>query len=117
MSRVMPLSLLFLICVAFYSSASAFDKRPAGAWNYYHFDGISFTSGPALDGSAFVAVREKVRPVVLTAQSSQIEQIPLPEGAGVIAGIRSGLFWHDERVRQQYIFDWYAKFAGRHDDG
>ena len=83
-----PFFILALIIVsALYATTSAFDKRPADVWNYYHFDGISFTSGPTLDGSAFVAVREKVRPVVLTAQTSQIEQIPLPEGAGVIAGI------------------------------
>lgn len=87
MSKAIHLLLVFLICAALPASASAVGNRPADTWNYYHFDGIAFTPGPTVDGSAFVAVREKVRPVVLTAQASQIEQTVLPDGAGVIAGI------------------------------
>lgn len=76
-----------LICSAFSAPASAAANRPSDAWNYYHFDGSAFKSGPTIDGSAFVAVREKVRPVVLTAQPAQLELTALPDGAGSIAGI------------------------------
>ena len=87
MSRAIQFLLLFLLCAALPVSASATGNRPVGVWNYYHFDGISFIPGPAIGGSAFVAVREKVRPVVLTAPSADIEQTALPDEAGVIAGI------------------------------
>jgi hypothetical protein len=56
-------------------------------WNYYHFDGTAFAPGPAAAGTAFVAVREKVQPVVLTAEAAEIEHVVLPEDSGVIAGI------------------------------
>jgi hypothetical protein len=87
MSKALLLLLFFLSCTALPATASAAANRPADAWNYYHFDGIAFTPGPTVDGSAFVAVREKVRPVVLTVQTTGIEQLPLPEGSGVITGI------------------------------
>jgi len=87
MSKALLLSLLFLSCTALPATASAAANRPADVWNYYHFDGIAFTPGPTLDGSAFVAVREKVRPLVLTSQSTAVEQLALPDGSGVIAGI------------------------------
>lgn len=87
MSKTIQLLLVFLLCAALPASASAAGNRLADVWIYYHFDGVAFTSGPSVDGSAYVAVREKLRPVVLTAQESPVEQIALPEGAGVIAGI------------------------------
>jgi hypothetical protein len=88
MSRALLLSLLFLSCTALsVTTASAAANRPADVWNYYHFDGIAFIPGPTADGSPFVAVREKVRPVVLTALAAAVEQIALPDGSGVIAGI------------------------------
>jgi hypothetical protein len=87
MSKIIHILLALLICSAVPASVSAAGNRPVDAWNYYHFDGIAFTPGPTIDGSAFVAVREKVRPVVLTAQTSNIEKAALPGGEGVIAGI------------------------------
>lgn len=88
MSRALLLSLLFLSCTALpATTASAAANRPADVWNYYHFDGIAFIPGPTADGTPFVAVREKVQPVVLTAQTADFEQIALPDGSGVIAGI------------------------------
>jgi hypothetical protein len=87
MSKALQFLLALLICGALPAAVSALGKRPVDTWNYYHFDGIAFTSGPATDGSVFLAVRENLQPVVLTAQTSSIEQTPLPEGAGVIAGI------------------------------
>ncbi|NTV49454.1 MAG: hypothetical protein HGA20_07400 [Geobacteraceae bacterium] len=76
--------LLFLTLPA---PAPATGNRPVDVWNFYHFDGIAFTPGPAVDGSAFLAVREKLLPVVLTAQTATIEQTVLPDGSGAIAGI------------------------------
>lgn len=87
MSKSIHALLVFLLCAVLPAAASAAANRPADVWNYYHFNGNAFTPGPAIDGSAYVAVREKVRPVVLTAQTADIEQAALPDGAGVIAGI------------------------------
>ena len=87
MTKTIQCLLAFLLCTALPAGVSAAGNRPADVWNYYHFDGAAFTPGPATDGSAYVAVREKVRPVVLTALTSDIEQTALPDGAGVIAGI------------------------------
>jgi hypothetical protein len=87
MSKAILLLLVFLICTALPAAASAAGERPGAVWNYYHFDGIAFTPGPTVDGSAFVAILEKVRPVVLTALASDIEKTALPDGEGAIAGI------------------------------
>lgn len=87
MSNAIQWLLVFLLCLALPAALSGAGNRPADVWNYYHFDGASFTPGPAIDGSAYVAVREQVRPVVLTAQAADIGQTPLPAGAGAIAGI------------------------------
>ena len=87
MPKAINFLFFLLICTALPATISAAGNRPVDVWNYYHFDGIAFTPGPAVDGSAFVAVRGKVQPVILTAQTAPIEQIALPDGAGVIAGI------------------------------
>ena len=87
MSKAIHLLVALLVCAALPPSASAAGKHPADAWNFYHFNGRAFTPGPAAEGSAFVAVREKMRPVVLTAPAAQIEPSALPDGAGAIAGI------------------------------
>jgi hypothetical protein len=79
--------LVFLTGTLFHTAATAAGNRPADAWNYYHFDGSAFTPGPTSDGTAFVAVRENVQPVVLTAETGGLEQVALPDGSGVIAGI------------------------------
>ena len=87
MSRIITFILVFLSGALLSTSTSAAGKRPVDAWNYYHFDGAAFVPGPAVDGTAFVAVQEKSRPVVLTAQSDELEQTVLPDNSGVIAGI------------------------------
>ncbi len=87
MSKATLILLVFIIFAALTAVASAAGKRPPDAWNYYHFDGSAFKSGPAVDESPFVAVREKLRPVVLTTSAANIEQTLLPDGDGVIAGI------------------------------
>ena len=87
MFRLIVFSVAFFTGALLSISTSAASKRPAGVWNYYHFDGTAFVPGPAIAGSAFVAVQEKVRPVVLTAEAAEIEQTVLPEDSGVLAGI------------------------------
>ncbi len=87
MSKAIFLLPLFLVCTILLTSLSAAGKRPADVWSYYHFDGVAFTFGPAVDGGVFVAVRDKVRPVVVATQAALIEQTELPDGTGVIAGI------------------------------
>jgi hypothetical protein len=66
---------------------SAFSSFPDDTWNYYHFDGGSFLPGPAANGTAFLAVRQRLRPVVLTDQTSAPVETALPNGTGAIAGI------------------------------
>jgi len=85
MFKAIHILLALLICSTV--TVSAAGKRPADSWNYYHFDGTAFIPGPAVDGTAFLAVREKAQPVVMTIQAAPIEQTALPDGAGVIAGI------------------------------
>jgi hypothetical protein len=87
MFRIITVSLIFLTGTLLSTSLSAASKRPADVWNYYHFDGSAFVPGPATEGSAFVAVREKAQPVVLTARMEDLEQTLLPDDSGVIAGI------------------------------
>jgi len=87
MSKTIPLLLAFFLCAALPAGVSAAANRPADVWNYYHFNRTAFTPGPAIDGSAYVAVREKVRPVVVTAQAADIGQTALPDESGAIAGI------------------------------
>ncbi len=87
MSKTILFLLVFILFSALPATAAAAGKRPVDVWNYYHFDGTAFTPGPSMDGSAFVAVREKMQPVVLTAQTAQVDQTALPDGAGVITGI------------------------------
>jgi hypothetical protein len=87
MPKLILLLLCVLFCAAHPSAASAAGRRPADTWTYYHFDGTAFSPGPSADGSAFVAIQEKVRPVVLATPASQAEATALPYGAGVIAGI------------------------------
>ncbi|MFZ4859248.1 MAG: hypothetical protein ACOYL3_22955 [Desulfuromonadaceae bacterium] len=87
MFRIITFSLVFLAGTLISTSLSAAGKRPSEVWNYYHFDGSAFVPGPAVDGTAFVAVREKMQPVVLTVRMDDLEQTVLPDGSGVIAGI------------------------------
>lgn len=87
MSTLIKLFLAVLACTVVSTTAFAAATRPGDTWVYYHFDGIGFKSGPSVDGKPFVAVREGGRPVVLLAQTSNIEFIALPEGAGAISGV------------------------------
>jgi hypothetical protein len=68
-------------------SALAAAKKPAETWVFYHFNGQEFVAGRPSGGGAYVAMGERVRPVVVRSPSSEIEPVALPEGAGVIAGI------------------------------
>ena len=85
MSKTIPLLLFFIICAVL--PATAAGTRPPDAWNYYHFGGRAFTAGPAADGSVFVALQDRMRPVILTSRTAQIEKTALPDEAGAVAGI------------------------------
>jgi hypothetical protein len=79
--------LVVIASAVVFTTAVAASKRPADVWGYYHFDGVSFKAGPPVDGSAFIAVSERLQPVVLHLQTQKIQSIGLPEGAGAVAGI------------------------------
>jgi len=87
MFKSIHILLVLLLCGAVPLTASAAAKRPLELWNYYHFDGSVFISGPAAGGSVYLAVREKVQPVIVTAGGVPAKPTNLPDGAGVIAGI------------------------------
>lgn len=87
MSTGINLFLTIMACTVMSTTAIAASKPPADVWNYYHFDGAGFKAGPSSDGSAFIAVREQVQPVVVLNQSTTILPIYLPKDSGVLAGI------------------------------
>ena len=87
MYKTIHMILALFICSLLPAQVIAGGKRPVDTWTLYHFDGTAFVSGPATDGTPFMAIREKVRPVILTTMAAPIEQTPLPDGSGVIAGI------------------------------
>ncbi len=86
MSAGFNLMLAIVVCLFLCVAAVAASKRRGDAWNYYHFDGSRFVAGPATDGNSFVAVRDGVRPVVLT-HTAKIEAVGLPADTGAMAGI------------------------------
>ena len=67
-------------------TVSAASRRPAASWNYYHFNGSGFVAGRSPDGVRFLAVRDRMTPVV-TGHHDTIEPTPLPVGKGAVAGI------------------------------
>ena len=73
---------VIIMCVA----VSAAAKRPGSTWNYYYFDGRGFVAGQPADNSPFLAVRDRVLPVVLT-RAARIEAVALPSDKGALAGI------------------------------
>lgn len=79
------LALVMVVCVG--APALAAAKRPADTWVYYHFNGKEFVAGLPSGGVIYVAMRERVRPVVVKSPSTATEPVALPEGSGVIAGI------------------------------
>lgn len=87
MSTGINLFLTLMACTVMSTTAVAASNRPADVWNYYHFDGVGFKAGPSVDSSAFIAIRERVQPVVVLNQAANIEPIGLPKDSGVIAGI------------------------------
>src|SRR5512133_3853645 len=87
MSTGINLFMALMACTLMSTTALASSKPPPDVWNYYHFDGVAFQAGPATDGSAYIALRERVQPVVVLTQSSGIEPMYLPADSGVIAGI------------------------------
>lgn len=73
-----------VVCMCVTAVAAA--KRQGGAWNYFHFDGRAFIAGQTSDDTPFVAVRDGVRPVMLT-RGAKVEAIRLAAGTGALVGI------------------------------
>jgi hypothetical protein len=87
MSTGFNLFLAGLIVAGMCAAAQAAATKPAETWLYYYFDGQAFVAGQPAGGIAYVAMRERVRPVVVTSPASEIKSVALPEDSGVIAGI------------------------------
>jgi len=79
---ILAVMAVVITCVA----VSAAARRQAGTWNHYHFDGQGFAAGQPADDSPFLAVRDRVVPVVLT-RAARAEATALPPGTGALAGI------------------------------
>jgi len=86
MSAGFNLMLAAAVCLFLCVAAVAASKRSDTVWNYYHFDGSRFVAGQATDGNSFVAVRDGIRPVVLT-HTARIEAVGLPAETGAMVGI------------------------------
>jgi hypothetical protein len=67
-------------------TATAATRRPGGEWDYFHFDGRSFSAGRSAEGIPFVAVRAGFRPVILT-HPAKLEAVKLDPGTGALVGI------------------------------
>jgi hypothetical protein len=85
MFNAVPFLLFFVICATL--PVSAAGKRPPDTWNYYHFDGRVFTPGQSVDGGAFLALQEKMLPVIMTTQTMPSGMTALPDDSGAVAGI------------------------------
>lgn len=82
--------IVFLVLVLLGTACSwsiAGSRRPPETWSYYHFDGTAFQSGPGTGETPFVALKERMRPVVLTSSGTPVDSVPLPDDSGVIAGV------------------------------
>jgi hypothetical protein len=86
MSRVITFLLTGLGVAVLCVATQAASRRPPGEMVYYHFNGQGFIAGQSGNGGPFVAVGERLRPVVLSG-SVKIEPVGLAHGQGAIAGI------------------------------
>ena len=86
MSRGAVFFMSGLMVLVMCMTVSAFSKRPAADWNYYHFDGHRFISGQPANGGAYLALRDGVLPVFLP-RPTKVEAVALPAGKGALAGI------------------------------
>ncbi len=86
MSTGITILLSGLLAGAMCVTALAAANLPNSHWNYFHFDGRGFIAGQSTGGMPFVAVRDGVRPVVLT-PGAKIEAVDLAAGTGAIVGI------------------------------
>lgn len=81
------LFLAVLIVTGVGAAALAVATKPADTWVYFHFNGREFVAGQPTGGVTYVAMRERVWPVVVKSANADIIPVELPEGSGVIAGI------------------------------
>ena len=79
---ILALVAVTIMCV----TVSAASRRQTTAWNFYHFDGQAFVAGRPVEGSPFLAVRDRDVPLVLT-RTDRLEASPLPTDKGALAGI------------------------------
>ena len=86
MSRGAVFLMSGLMVLVMCMTVSAFSKRPAADWNYYHFDGHRFIAGQPANDGAYLALRDDVLPVILT-RPTKIEAVALPANKGALAGI------------------------------
>ena len=75
-----------LVVIALCATAMAAAQRPSDRWTLYRFDGHAFVPGTPADDGTFVALRDGMRPAVLS-RSARPGEIPLPAGTGAVAGI------------------------------
>ena len=75
-----------LIVIVICCAVSAASRRPSESWSYYHFNGSTFAAGQSPDGGRFLAVRDRMTPVILR-RSEAMEAVPLPAGKGAVAGV------------------------------
>jgi len=86
MSTSVNVFLTGLLLLVISLTAVAAAKRPVGKWNFFHFDGSSFVSGPSADGGTQVAVLAGFRPVLLK-KGEKPAAVDLAAGTGALAGI------------------------------
>jgi len=67
-------------------TAAAAARRPAGQWDFFHFDGHSFVAGRLGDGAPSVALQSGVLPSLVT-QGDPPAAVRLARGSGALLGI------------------------------
>lgn len=86
MSTGSTLLLAVLAVIVICTAVSAASRRQGTTWNYYHFDGHGFVAGQPPVGGAYLALRDRSVPVVLT-RAATLGEVALPADKGALAGI------------------------------
>jgi len=75
-----------LILLAFCVTATAAARRPSEKWTFCHFDGSNFVSGKPAEGADYIAVGDKLQPLIANS-SAKLKPVSLPSGKGAVTGI------------------------------
>lgn len=75
-----------LILLAISVTATAAARRPSEKWHFYHFDGNTFVSGKPAEGEDFIAVGDKLQPLIANS-TAKLKTVSLSSGKGAVAGI------------------------------